>query len=353
MLRQSTLPVLFSKLILRIMKELQDLAFHQFDVKSPTNVPNYINFKAPLLGEGTLGCIAPNSEVSILYLYCKPTENFIWHVNQAWKRDDAFFFNYFLKAPEGLKTITTEKKVSKLLIDNTLLADGTNSTSQSLVMVQDEPFEFFQVSLSVEFYESLRRRYLADFSQDIKELCCRKRNEISRNVITLPIESREEICIREITKCPFDSKLQNQFSLLKVNELIIYYFQRMVNGGVLEENENFNSEVKVKENLIKVKQYLDNYPMKKFNYDFLCNISGMNPEELNQLFRDVFGYSISKYHRSQKLNRAYNMLLDIDKNISVNETAFELGFSSVSSFSRAFYNEFKIRPSELKLTPKT
>lgn len=331
---------------------MQDLAIHQFDVKSLTNVPNYISFKAPLLGEGILGCIAPNSEVSILYLYCKPTESFIWHNNQAWKRDDAFFFNYFLKAPEGLKTITTEKKVSKLLVDNTVLVDGTNSTTQSLIMVKDEPFEFFQVSLSVDFYESLRNRYLADFSQEIRELCCRKRNETTKTVIALPIESREELCIREITNCPFDPKLQNQYSVLKVNELIIYYFQRMVNGGVLEESENFSSETKVKENLIKVKQYLDNYPMQKINYDFLCRISNMKLEELNQVFKDVFGYSISKYHRSQKLYRAYSMLLDFDKNISVNETAYELGFSSVASFSRAFFNEFKIRPSELKLSQK-
>lgn len=349
MLRQSTLPVLFSKLILRIMKELKDLALHTFDVKKATHIPNYISFKAPLLGEGVLGCHAPNKDISILYLSCKPTEDFIWKNNQSWKRDDAFFFNYFLKAPENLKTLSLSKKISKLLVDNTLLVDGTKSTDQSLVMVKDEKFEFFQVSISIELYESLRTRYLQDFSTEIKQLCCRFRNEMSTTVITLPIEFKEELCIREITNCPFDPKLQDQYSALKVNELIIFYFQRMINGGLLEESMKGKFKDKVKENLVLVKQYLDDNSTKKLDYSVLCKISNLKIDELNAHFKEVFGYTISKYHRSQKMHYAYNLLLNLDKKKNVNETAFDLGFASVASFSRAFYNEFHIRPSELKI----
>ena len=49
------------------------------------------------------------------------------------------------------------------------------------------------------------------------------------------------------------------------------------------------------------------------------------------------------------VNTVYHLLLDFEKNLSINEIAFQLGFSSVSSFSRAFYNEFNIRPSGLRI----
>ena len=49
------------------------------------------------------------------------------------------------------------------------------------------------------------------------------------------------------------------------------------------------------------------------------------------------------------VNTVYHLMLNIEKDMSVNEVAFELGFSSVSSFSRAFYNEFNIRPSGLRI----
>lgn len=49
------------------------------------------------------------------------------------------------------------------------------------------------------------------------------------------------------------------------------------------------------------------------------------------------------------VNTVYHLMLNIEKDMSVNEVAFELGFSSVSSFSRAFFNEFNIIPSGLRI----
>ncbi len=59
------------------MKELNDLATHPFLSKSPTQVPNFINFTAELLGDGVLGvthqarifqfCIYPVNRLKISY----------------------------------------------------------------------------------------------------------------------------------------------------------------------------------------------------------------------------------------------------------------------------------------------
>ena len=134
-----------------------------------------------------------------------------------------------------------------------------------------------------------------------------------------------------------------------MKELILYYFQRMVNGGVLEVSDNKEISAREKEKLINVKTFLEQHTRKELDYGHLCELAGMNKQKLNAHFEKVFGQSIARYHRSQKMQQACNLLLDIGKNLTINEIAFQLGFSSVSSFSRAFYNEFKKRPSGYRI----
>lgn len=254
-----------------------------------------------------------------------------------------------MKAPSGLQTVTADKKFNKLLINKTLLVDGTQSTDKSLVMVREECFEIFQLSISISLLEYYLEEYMQGFTDEIRNFCYQKSTNRSQIGVILPIESKEELCFREIINCPFGIKLQSQYTKLKVTELIIYYFQRMVNGGVLEEVNKDKLPLSEREIMVEVKTYLEENNTKEVNYSELCRISKMKQDKLNKMFHSVFGYSIAKYHRTVKLQNAYNHLLDVEKNLNVNEVAFESGFASVASFSRAFYNEFKIRPSELKL----
>ena len=331
------------------MKELKNLATHPFDSKSLTKIPNYIDFSAPLLGQGTLGCYAPSPHISILYISCKPSEEFVWSSNINNKKNDAFYFNYFLKAPNGLQALSEDRQTKRLMLNNTLLVDGTLSGGRSIVMVKNEIFEIFQLALSSSLLESLLNEYLADFSDKIKNFCNRKSRDRNQIGIILPIESREEMCIREITNCPLDINIQDEYTKLKVNELILYYFQRMVNGGVLEVSEDRKITANEKEKLIAVKTFLEENNKKDLDYKHVCELAEMNKQTLNEVFQRVFGHSITRYYRTQKMQSAYHMLLDLEKDMSVNEVAFELGFSSVSSFSRAFFNEFNIRPSGLRI----
>ncbi len=332
------------------MKELHDLATHPFDTKTLSKVPNYIHFSAPLLGQGTLGCYSPSADIDILYISCRSTEDFVWRNNASSRKKDAFYFNYLLKVPKGVQAISEDGQTKRLLTENTLLADGTLSTGKSILMVKNQIFEIFQVALSTRYLESLLNEYLSDFTVEIKNFCYRKSTDRSQVGIILPIESRELMCIREITNCPFDLKLQNEYTKLKVNELILYYFQRMVNGGIMEVSDDRSISASEKEKLIAVKIFLENNSHKTLDYDQLGNLTEMNKQKLNGLFERVFGQSIVRYYKTQKMQNACNLLLDMEKDMSVSEIAFQLGFSSVSSFSRAFYNEYGKRPSEYRLS---
>jgi AraC-like DNA-binding protein len=82
----------------------------------------------------------------------------------------------------------------------------------------------------------------------------------------------------------------------------------------------------------------------------LARIAAMSPSKLKILFKEVFGLPVNQYYQKHRMNKAKAMLLS--KKYSVREAANELGFSSVSSFNKAFYKIFDELPSEIAISLK-
>jgi AraC-like DNA-binding protein len=70
----------------------------------------------------------------------------------------------------------------------------------------------------------------------------------------------------------------------------------------------------------------------------------MSPTKMKMLFRQIFGDSIYNYFQTARMNEASRLL----KDHSVSETAYQLGFSNLSHFSRLFAKYFKLRPKQYK-----
>ncbi len=89
------------------------------------------------------------------------------------------------------------------------------------------------------------------------------------------------------------------------------------------------------------KQLLENLtnvpPLKQLSLE-----TGMSISKLQKCFQQVFGKSISQYALSGKMNLV-KQLLD-SKKYSVSEVGYQLGYSNLSHFSKAFNNEFGINP---------
>ncbi|MCG8550973.1 MAG: AraC family transcriptional regulator [Desulfobacterales bacterium] len=75
----------------------------------------------------------------------------------------------------------------------------------------------------------------------------------------------------------------------------------------------------------------------------LAKEAGLSHPKLNQCFRKVYGMTLFEYLKEVRLNRARAILEDHQK--SVTETAYTVGYASISHFSRAFRDRFGIRPS--------
>lgn len=74
----------------------------------------------------------------------------------------------------------------------------------------------------------------------------------------------------------------------------------------------------------------------------LATDSGMSISKLQRCFRQVFGKSISQYALSEKMQMAKQMLNT--KKYTISEVGYDLGYTNLSHFSKAFYNEFGVNP---------
>lgn len=72
---------------------------------------------------------------------------------------------------------------------------------------------------------------------------------------------------------------------------------------------------------------------------------------LAQRFREALGVTVGAYLRTQRIRRAQELLAG--HTMSVEAVCLDVGFSSVSSFSRAFREMVGVRPGELARQPIT
>ncbi|MFK7972327.1 MAG: helix-turn-helix domain-containing protein [Bacteroidia bacterium] len=79
----------------------------------------------------------------------------------------------------------------------------------------------------------------------------------------------------------------------------------------------------------------------------LATLCGMSISTFQRTFYDVFGQTPSHYILEQRMNKAKEMLRNIDMRIS--DVAYDCGYQSTSTFNRLFKKTFNLSPSEYRL----
>ncbi|WP_109301434.1 helix-turn-helix transcriptional regulator [Aquimarina sp. AU474] len=73
---------------------------------------------------------------------------------------------------------------------------------------------------------------------------------------------------------------------------------------------------------------------------------GLNTTKLKKEFKAVFGVPVFKYLQNERLSSAHKLIRE--KEATVQEAAWQVGYDSLSSFSNAFAKKFGYRPSQIK-----
>ena len=75
----------------------------------------------------------------------------------------------------------------------------------------------------------------------------------------------------------------------------------------------------------------------------LSRLIGLNSNKLKKNFKQVFGVPVFKYIQNERLHEAHKLLSSGE--MTVQETAWYVGYKSISSFSNAFFKKYGYRPS--------
>lgn len=101
----------------------------------------------------------------------------------------------------------------------------------------------------------------------------------------------------------------------------------------------------VDERLKKALHFLVESASEKYSASELARASGMSSRNLSRLFSENFGVNPKQMHSKLKIDLATELLKE--KKLNVTEVCFEVGFSSLSQFTKSFKKSSGKLPSEV------
>lgn len=129
------------------------------------------------------------------------------------------------------------------------------------------------------------------------------------------------------------------------SEKIITLLRELTN-----ENQNFNSENNISACKIDELECALNYIEKNFRKDItlnnVANYVKFSSTYLSKLFKNNIGINFNKYITKIRIKEAILMLEN--KNISINDLAFEIGYNEPSYFCKVFKKEKGVTPLEYR-----
>ena len=99
----------------------------------------------------------------------------------------------------------------------------------------------------------------------------------------------------------------------------------------------------------RMQDYIEKNNMEEISLTDLARASLFSPWYAYRLFRDSIGLTPTEYIRKYRLTQAAKQLKS--GNVKVSDVAYDAGFCNLDTFTRAFYREFGLNPSDYMKNP--
>lgn len=100
--------------------------------------------------------------------------------------------------------------------------------------------------------------------------------------------------------------------------------------------------------LLRARDAMDRHFARPLDVPALARIAIMSPAHFSREFRRTFGETPHRYLQRRRIERAMMLLRENGRNVT--DTAFEVGFESLSTFSRTFHGIVGQTPSAYRLS---
>lgn len=138
----------------------------------------------------------------------------------------------------------------------------------------------------------------------------------------------------------YSGKTKMMFFRSQITALLSHFFGQLA----IKQEEALKPQHRKQLNKAKdiLLENLDNPP----SLSELSKAIGFNTTRLKKEFKVIFGVPVFKYLQNERLVSAHKLISE--KEATVQEAAWQVGYDSLSSFSNAFAKKFGYRPSQIK-----
>jgi len=148
--------------------------------------------------------------------------------------------------------------------------------------------------------------------------------------------------VSDLTHPPVAGPAKSYWYMAKVLEVLTHHL--FAPAGALD-SQPFCSEVKQRTNerITACNRWLEQHLDHKLDLSSLAELVGCAPHYLSRQYKRSTGLTLKQQHRKLRIEKAAELLAQGDYNVT--EAAMEVGYNSLSHFSKAFFEETGKLPS--------
>lgn len=171
-------------------------------------------------------------------------------------------------------------------------------------------------------------------------------DELEFRTGVVPLQSAMAVAVNDILSCQFRGEVRRAYMRAKSLELLSTSIHTLVREGAKTTRPTVKLSAADFDCLAQALAIMNRDLEASLTLADLARRVGLNRTKLALGFKEVYGVSVQAYWRDAKLNRAREILRD--GRTRVTEVALSLGYSELSSFTRAFSRKFGILPRDCK-----
>lgn len=122
--------------------------------------------------------------------------------------------------------------------------------------------------------------------------------------------------------------------------MLTHFFEKLQQRSTPVSNWNINGQDVT--SLLTVKDNIEHNWQSTPSNENLAKLAGMSLSKFKRLFKQVFGKSPYQYYLAFKMDKAMELL--VEKEYSVSDVGYFIGYSNLSQFSKAFKKYHKVLP---------
>lgn len=232
-------------------------------------------------------------------------------------------------------------KQTKYLTNTTGLAIcffGNQKVEFSHKIEPDKPLQSISIFTKLKNLNSLPQAEREIFENYLPQLLNPKEHFVKGPSFYMTLEM--QLAVQKIFNTSYTGNTRLLFLKSQINELLAHFYALLASDKKTDLSEIDKNKLFQAKEIVTI-----NYSAPP-SITQLSQMVGLNSNKLKKNFKELFGIPVFKYVQEERLNKAYELLRESEK--TVQESAWEVGYESLSSFSNAFHKKFGMRPNDVK-----